>query len=105
MGGVRSILSAKTMRMEMFLLVNPVTGTGPVREDILVFSAALPCLSLTRTGGGASPLQERRTSAQDQEAGEVRDQEVDHNSHPTLGEEGDRDDSKEAKADHSPLSL
>jgi len=105
--------------MEMFLLVNPVTGTGPVREDILVFSAALPCLSSTRTGGGASPhqqktamfpppkhhLQERRTSAQDQEAGEARDQEVDHNSHPTLGEEGDRDDSKEAKADHSPLSL
>merc|ERR1719456_973064 len=30
-------------------------------------------------------LQERRTSAQDQEAGEARDQEVDHNSHPTLG--------------------
>merc|ERR1712050_108616 len=29
-------------------------------------------------------LQERRTSAQDQEAGEARDQEVDHNSHPTL---------------------
>merc|ERR1719293_279336 len=28
-------------------------------------------------------LQERRTSAQDQEAGEARDQEVDHNSHPT----------------------
>merc|ERR1712154_399541 len=49
--------------------------------------------------------QNRRTSAQDQEAGEARDQEVDHNSHPTLGEEGDRDDSKEAKADHSPLSL
>merc|ERR1719317_595567 len=28
-------------------------------------------------------LQARRTSARDQEAGAARDQEVDHNSHPT----------------------
>merc|ERR1711875_65459 len=50
-------------------------------------------------------LQERRTSAQDQEAGEARDQEVDHNSHPTLGEEGDKDDSKEARVRLRCLSL
>merc|ERR1712121_364938 len=47
-------------------------------------------------------LQGRRTSAQDQEAGEARDQEVDHNSHPTPGEEVDKGDSKEARVDLSP---
>merc|ERR1712121_589397 len=109
----------KTMPMATFLLVNPVTDTGHVREDILVYSAALPCSSSTRTGGGASPhqqktamfqppkplLQVRRTSARDQEAGAARDQEVDHNSHPTPGEEVDKDDSKEARVDLSPHNL
>merc|ERR1719233_383587 len=32
-------------------------------------------------------LQGRKTSTPDQEAGAARDQEVDHNSHPTPGEE------------------
>merc|ERR1719192_3237062 len=35
-------------------------------------------------------LQARKTSTQDQEAGAARDQEVDHNSHPTPGEEEDK---------------
>merc|ERR1719317_891476 len=42
-------------------------------------------------------LQARRTSARDQEAG--------HNSHPTPGEEADKDDSKEARVDLSPHNL
>merc|ERR1712212_1425278 len=42
-------------------------------------------------------LQVRKTS--------TRDQEVDHNSHPTPGEEEDKDDNKEARVDHSPHNL
>jgi len=105
--------------MATFLLVNPATDTGRVREDILVSSAAPPCSSSTRTGGGVSPhqqktamfqppkllLQVRKTSTRDQEAGAARDQEVDHNSHPTPGEEEDKDDNKEARVGHSPHNL
>merc|ERR1719225_1427745 len=42
-------------------------------------------------------LQARKTAA--------RDQEVDHNSHQTRGEEEDKDDNKEARVGHSPRNL
>merc|ERR1719244_644544 len=42
-------------------------------------------------------LQARKTS--------TRDQEVDHNSHQTRGEEEDKDDNKEARVGHSPRNL
>merc|ERR1712008_490448 len=46
-------------------------------------------------------LQVRRTLTPDQEAEEVRDQEADNNSHPTPGEEEDKDDNNKARAGHS----
>merc|ERR1719474_577285 len=45
-------------------------------------------------------LQARKTSTQDQEAGAAQDQEVDHNSHQTPGEEEAKDDNEEAKDDN-----
>merc|ERR1719495_1348181 len=50
-------------------------------------------------------LQARKTSTQDQEAGAARDQEVGHNSHPTPGEEEDKDDKKEDSVGHSTRNL
>merc|ERR1712203_1159257 len=50
-------------------------------------------------------LQARKTATQEQEAGAARDQEVDHNSRQTPGEEEDKDDNKEARVDHSPRNL
>ena len=100
-------------------LVNPVTDTGPAREDILVSRGAPLCSSLIRTGGGVSPHllktakflqpkhlhQARKTLTPDQEAEETQDQEAD-NSHPTPGEEEDRDGNKKApRGGNNPLNL
>lgn len=116
--GVRSILCAKTTLTATSPLVNPVTDIGPAREDILVSSVAPLCSSSTRTGGGASPHllktakflqpkhlhQARRTLTLAPAAEEAQDQEAD-NSHPTPGEEEDRDGNKKAPQDgHNPLN-
>jgi len=94
------------MLTAMFLWANHATGTGLVKADILVSSAALLCLYSTRTGGDVLPhqqktatyqlpkhhLQERRiTSVPDQEAEVHQDQGAGRSSHLIQGEEVDKE--------------